>query len=194
MRRAKAPPRLVDATSQTELGVWVALGGRVDTLPQVAKQDHQWQFEAEQARQEVRSLRRFVLGMWDRLLSNGLGLWRTTTRVGRKRAEARVRMVKVAKMAKMAGKWQSSWVFKEWKQALVTGKRDRSVVAVVAREARRRVEEGVQVAGLVKLVRGKWQSLWAIRLWEQAMVAEKRDMSVVAVVAGQQGRAVLSGI
>ena len=125
LRHAEAPSRQVDATSQTELGVCVALGGRVDSLPWVVKQDHQWQFEAEQARQEARSLRRFVLGMWDRPASDGFERWRSMSREARWRVEERVRVVGLVKLAR--GKWQSSLVIRLWRQAVVVGKRGRSV-------------------------------------------------------------------
>ena len=49
-------------------------------------------------------------------------------------------------------------------------------------------EEKVRVTGLVKLVRGKWQSSGAVRLWRQAVVVGKRGRSLVAVVAGRRDR------
>ena len=84
----------------------MALGGRVHSVRGVVKQDHQWQFEAEQARQEARSLRRLVLGMWDRLASAAFAMWRSRAREARWRVEERVRVVGLVKLAR--GKWQSA--------------------------------------------------------------------------------------
>ena len=141
----------VDTSTQTELGVWVALGGRVHSVRGVVKQDHQWQLEAEQARQEARSLRRLVLGLWDRPASDGFARWRSRAREARWRVEERVRVVGLVKLAR--GKWQSSLVIRLWRQAVVVGKRGWNVRdgfgrwRSVAREARWRVEERVQAAG-----------------------------------------------
>ena len=138
----------VDTSTQTELGVWVALGGRVHSVRGVVKQDHQWQFEAEQARQEATSLRRLVLGMWDRPASDGFARWRSRAREARWREEERVRVVGLVKIAR--GRWQSSWVIRLWRQAVVVGKRGRSVRDGFARwrsrvrEARWRGEERVR--------------------------------------------------
>ena len=64
----------------------------------------------------------------------------------RGQGEARVRGASLAKMVKMAARWQSSWVLQEWQQAVVVGKRGRSLVAVVAgRRDRSAWRGGVQV-------------------------------------------------
>ena len=93
--------------------------------------DHQWQFEAdhEHARQEDRSLRRFVymLGMSDRPASgaSGFGRCRAMAREARWRVDERVRVVGLVKLAR--GKWQLSLVIRLWRQAVVVGKWDRNV-------------------------------------------------------------------
>ena len=66
-------------------------------------------------------------------------------REARGQGEARVRGAGLVKMVKMAARWQSSWVLQEWQQAVMAGKRGRSLVAVVAWERGTTVLSGVRV-------------------------------------------------
>ena len=79
---------------------------------------------------------------------------------------------------------QLVWAVRKWWSRVVEARK--------AMEARERGEARVRVAGVVKMVE-RWQSSGVFQEWKQAVVAGKRDRSVVVVVAGMWGRTVLRG-
>ena len=79
---------------------------------------------------------------------------------------------------------QLVWAVRKWWSRVVEARK--------AMEARERGEARVRVAGVVKMVE-RWQSSGVFQEWKQAVVAGKRDRSVVVVVAGMWGRIVLRG-